>query len=121
MAVNDTAMSTLSTSITPSDAPPCAVLVLDSMGVVVAANGTARELWRAAERTLVSEPFSHLVSADNTPFDADHADTAWRGRSVAPGHLSRRFRRCRRGAPIQRAAAQREAFSAAYHSSGRAP
>lgn len=64
-------------SVVPSDAQPCGVLVLDSTGMVVAANGTARELWGATERTLVSESFTQLVSADATAPDPECAHAAW--------------------------------------------
>jgi hypothetical protein len=65
-----------------SDALPCAVLVLDAMGVVVAANETARELWGAAERTLVSQSFTQLVWAGCAAPDPENT-TTWKALKAA--------------------------------------
>jgi PAS domain-containing protein len=77
LAVNEAATNISLAGAVASDAPSCAVLVLDAMGMVVAANETARELWGAPEKTLVSQSLTQLIFAGTASPDLE-TSTAWK-------------------------------------------
>lgn len=55
----------------------CAVFVIDAGGKVVASNASARRLWSAGERALVTLPFAALFELDESEADSDQLAAAW--------------------------------------------
>lgn len=93
--MNPSAPSFSAASAAPSDASACAVLVLDAMGTVVAANGTARALWDATEKGLISQSFTQLVAADAASAESN-AISDWKSLKTATVDRSAPFSARRR-------------------------